>query len=59
MQLTLYEYEVKAAVQYIINGTSAWTSFQDSFKLCNILIFGMAYWDKLFPIIYLVLHERP
>ena len=23
MQLTLYEYEVKAAVQYIINGTSA------------------------------------
>ena len=46
----LYEYEVEAVVQWIINGTSAWTSFQDSFKLYNIIIFRMAYWDKLFPI---------
>ena len=58
MRLTLYEYEVEADVQYIINGTSAWTSFQDGFELCNIVIFGMAYWDKLFPIFFFVLYER-
>ena len=37
----LFESKVKAAVLLTINGTAAWTSFQDS--LCDTFIFGMAY----------------